>query len=121
MAKRIAINGFGRIGRLTLRNLLSKKDIEVVVYLDKFQPLSKEHERIASNIKGKYDVPCLMVAYHPGKRSSAFPMTPETVKSSIDRLSKTSDYVVSGSTVDSIGIDELIGAIGQGQTALPPQ
>jgi hypothetical protein len=27
-----------------------KKDIEVVVYLDKFQPLSKEHEKIASNI-----------------------------------------------------------------------
>ena len=91
-----------------------KKDIEVVVYLDKFQPLSKEHERIASNIKGKYDVPCLMVAYHPGQRNSAFPMAPETVKTSIDRLSKTSDYVVGGGTVDSIGIDELIKAIGQG-------
>lgn len=91
-----------------------KKDIEVVVYLDKFQPLSKEHEKIAANIKGKYDVPCLMVAYHPGQRNSAFPMSPETVKSSIDRLSKTSDYVVSGSTVDSVGIDELISAVGQG-------
>jgi glyceraldehyde 3-phosphate dehydrogenase len=34
MAKRIAINGFGRIGRLTLRNLLSKKDIEVVAIND---------------------------------------------------------------------------------------
>ncbi|MEM6967285.1 MAG: type I glyceraldehyde-3-phosphate dehydrogenase [Bacteroidota bacterium] len=32
--KRIAINGFGRIGRLTLRNLLSKKDIEVVAIND---------------------------------------------------------------------------------------
>ena len=34
MAKRIAINGFGRIGRLTLRNLLSKKDVEVVAIND---------------------------------------------------------------------------------------
>ena len=34
MAKRIAINGFGRIGRLTLRNLLGKKDIEVVAIND---------------------------------------------------------------------------------------
>lgn len=91
-----------------------KKEIEVIIYLDKFQPLSKEHEKIAANIKGKYDVPCLMVAYHPGHRSTAFPMAPETVKSSIDRLAKTSDYVVSGNTVNSIGIDELIKSIGQG-------
>lgn len=34
MAKRIAINGFGRIGRLTLRNLLAKKDVEVVAIND---------------------------------------------------------------------------------------
>jgi glyceraldehyde 3-phosphate dehydrogenase len=34
MTKRIAINGFGRIGRLTLRNLLGKKDIEVVAIND---------------------------------------------------------------------------------------
>ena len=34
MAKKIAINGFGRIGRLTLRNLLKNKDIEVVAIND---------------------------------------------------------------------------------------
>lgn len=34
MAKRIAINGFGRIGRLTLRNLLKNKDVEVVAIND---------------------------------------------------------------------------------------
>ena len=32
--KRIAINGFGRIGRLTLRRLLKKKDVEVVAIND---------------------------------------------------------------------------------------
>ena len=32
--RRIAINGFGRIGRLTLRNLLLKKDIEIVAIND---------------------------------------------------------------------------------------
>ncbi|MCR9054481.1 MAG: hypothetical protein NXI25_22860, partial [bacterium] len=30
MAKKVAINGFGRIGRLTFRNLLQKEGIEVV-------------------------------------------------------------------------------------------
>jgi glyceraldehyde 3-phosphate dehydrogenase len=30
MIKKIAINGFGRIGRITLRNLLSSPNIEVV-------------------------------------------------------------------------------------------
>ena len=34
MAKRIAINGFGRIGRLTLRNLLKSRDVEVVAIND---------------------------------------------------------------------------------------
>ncbi len=34
MAKRIAINGFGRIGRLTLRKLLKSKDVEVVAIND---------------------------------------------------------------------------------------
>ena len=34
MAKRIAINGFGRIGRLTLRNLLSNRDVEIVAIND---------------------------------------------------------------------------------------
>jgi len=34
MAKKIAINGFGRIGRLTFRNLLNKEDVEVVAIND---------------------------------------------------------------------------------------
>jgi glyceraldehyde 3-phosphate dehydrogenase len=34
MAKRIAINGFGRIGRLTFRNLLNNNDVEVVAIND---------------------------------------------------------------------------------------
>lgn len=34
MAKRIAINGFGRIGRLTFRNLMNNKDVEVVAIND---------------------------------------------------------------------------------------
>ncbi len=32
--KRIAINGFGRIGRLTLRNLLKRNDVEVIAIND---------------------------------------------------------------------------------------
>ena len=34
MKKKIAINGFGRIGRLTLRNLLDTRDVEVVAIND---------------------------------------------------------------------------------------
>ena len=34
MSKRIAINGFGRIGRLTFRNLLQNPDVEVVAIND---------------------------------------------------------------------------------------
>lgn len=34
MAKKIAINGFGRIGRLTFRNLIQREDVEVVAIND---------------------------------------------------------------------------------------
>lgn len=34
MSKKIAINGFGRIGRLTLRNLINRTDVEVVAIND---------------------------------------------------------------------------------------
>jgi len=34
MSKKVAINGFGRIGRLTFRNLLQNPDIEVVAIND---------------------------------------------------------------------------------------
>lgn len=34
MAKKIAINGFGRIGRLTFRNLIQQKDLEIVAIND---------------------------------------------------------------------------------------
>lgn len=38
MAKRIAINGFGRIGRLVLRTALERKDLEVVAVNDLVPP-----------------------------------------------------------------------------------
>ncbi len=34
MAKKIAINGFGRIGRITLRNLINRTDVEIVAIND---------------------------------------------------------------------------------------
>ena len=38
MSKRIAINGFGRIGRLAFRNLLKNEDLEVVAINDLTNP-----------------------------------------------------------------------------------
>ncbi|MGP1451391.1 MAG: type I glyceraldehyde-3-phosphate dehydrogenase [Metamycoplasmataceae bacterium] len=45
MAKRVAINGFGRIGRLTLRNLLdtNNKEVEVVAINDLTDPKMLAH------------------------------------------------------------------------------
>ncbi|MCI5058592.1 MAG: type I glyceraldehyde-3-phosphate dehydrogenase [Flavobacteriales bacterium] len=41
--KRVAINGFGRIGRLTLRNLLSIPNVEVVAINDLSEPSTLAH------------------------------------------------------------------------------
>ena len=44
MAKiKVAINGFGRIGRVTFRNLLNKPDVEVVAFNDLTDPQTLAH------------------------------------------------------------------------------
>lgn len=44
MAKvKVAINGFGRIGRITFRNLLNKPDVEVVAFNDLTDPQTLAH------------------------------------------------------------------------------
>ena len=43
MAKRIAINGFGRIGRLTFRKLYNMPDVEIVGINDLTDPATLAH------------------------------------------------------------------------------
>lgn len=54
MAKRIAINGFGRIGRLTLRNLLQRNDVEVVAINDLTDAATLAHLFKFDSSQGKY-------------------------------------------------------------------
>ncbi len=53
--KRVAINGFGRIGRLTLRNLLNKSDIEVVAINDLSPNATLAHLFKYDSAHGIYD------------------------------------------------------------------
>ena len=55
MAKRIAINGFGRIGRLTFRNLLNKEGIEVVGINDLTDNRTLAHLLKYDTMHGKFD------------------------------------------------------------------
>ncbi len=55
MAKKIAINGFGRIGRLTFRNLLNKKGIEVVAINDLTDNATLAHLLKYDSAQGKFD------------------------------------------------------------------
>ena len=55
MAKRIAINGFGRIGRITLRNLLKMSDVEVVAINDLTDNLTLAHLFKYDSAQGKFD------------------------------------------------------------------
>jgi len=55
MSKRIAINGFGRIGRLTLRNLLKKENIEVVAVNDLTDNQTLAHLFKFDSSQGKFD------------------------------------------------------------------
>ena len=55
MAKKIAINGFGRIGRLTFRNLLNKKGVEVVAINDLTDNATLAHLLKYDSAQGKFD------------------------------------------------------------------
>ncbi|MEL6123231.1 MAG: type I glyceraldehyde-3-phosphate dehydrogenase [Bacteroidota bacterium] len=55
MGKKIAINGFGRIGRLTFRNLLQKEDIEVVAINDLTDNATLAHLLKYDSAHGKFD------------------------------------------------------------------
>lgn len=67
MAKKIAINGFGRIGRLTLRNLLQQDDIELVgindltdtATLAHLFEFDSSHGRFEGDIAVEQDVLCI--------------------------------------------------------------
>lgn len=55
MAKRIAINGFGRIGRLTFRYLLQHKDVEVVAINDLTDNPTLAHLLKYDSVQGKFN------------------------------------------------------------------
>ncbi|MEM9836366.1 MAG: type I glyceraldehyde-3-phosphate dehydrogenase [Bacteroidota bacterium] len=55
MAKKIAINGFGRIGRLTFRNLLDKDGIDVVAINDLTSNEMLAHLLKYDSVHGRFD------------------------------------------------------------------
>jgi glyceraldehyde 3-phosphate dehydrogenase len=55
MAKKIAINGFGRIGRLTFRNLLNKEGVEVVGINDLTDNRTLAHLLKYDTMHGKFN------------------------------------------------------------------
>lgn len=55
MSKKIAINGFGRIGRLTLRFLLDKPDVEVVAINDLTDNATLAHLFAFDSAHGRFD------------------------------------------------------------------
>lgn len=55
MKKRIAINGFGRIGRLTLRQLLVRPDVEIVAINDLTDNKTLAHLLKYDSSHGKFD------------------------------------------------------------------
>ncbi len=55
MAKKIAINGFGRIGRLSFRNLLQMNDVEVVAINDLTDNPTLAHLLKYDSVHGKFN------------------------------------------------------------------
>ena len=52
---KIAINGFGRIGRLTFRNLFGQKDVDIVAINDLTDNKTLAHLLKFDSAHGKFD------------------------------------------------------------------
>ena len=52
---KVAINGFGRIGRLTFKTLLSKENVEVVAINDLTDTATLAHLLKYDSVHGKFD------------------------------------------------------------------
>lgn len=70
MPKRIAINGFGRIGRMTLRHLLNTEEVEIVAINDLAKPQMLAHLLRYDSMQGGFpEAVCLEGDYlYVGKR-----------------------------------------------------
>jgi glyceraldehyde 3-phosphate dehydrogenase len=55
MATRIAINGFGRIGRLTFRNLVENPEVEVVAINDLTDNATLAHLLLRDSVHGRFN------------------------------------------------------------------
>lgn len=55
MKTKVAINGFGRIGRLSFRNLVKRDDVEVVAINDLTDPATLAHLLKYDSIHGRFD------------------------------------------------------------------
>ncbi|MCB0640420.1 MAG: type I glyceraldehyde-3-phosphate dehydrogenase, partial [Phaeodactylibacter sp.] len=55
MAKKVAINGFGRIGRLTFRNLIASDDVDVVAINDLTNHATLAHLLKYDTAQGKFN------------------------------------------------------------------
>jgi glyceraldehyde 3-phosphate dehydrogenase len=56
MAKKVAINGFGRIGRLTFRAMFDDKDIEIVAINDLTDTATLAHLLKYDSAQGNYKI-----------------------------------------------------------------
>jgi glyceraldehyde 3-phosphate dehydrogenase len=64
MKKRIAINGFGRIGRLAMRRLANDPELEVVAINDLSDPATLAHLYKYDSVQGKVNYPVLIENQH---------------------------------------------------------
>ena len=62
--KRIAINGFGRIGRLVFREMFDNGEFEVVAINDLTSPKMLAHLLKYDSVQKKYDGYCLNCYIH---------------------------------------------------------
>lgn len=82
------------------------------VIVSDFQPITNGHHRIVERMVAENGHPCVLIAVHPGNKSKRFPLSPETIKTTLKKYASSNQDKVAGYfLVNEADIAKVINAI----------
>jgi hypothetical protein len=73
-----------------------RKSKQVNLIVSEFQPITNSHDRIIEKLWAESNTPTVMIAVHPGAKSKRFPISNETVTSTLRKYAAANPEKVAG-------------------------
>ena len=84
----------------------------VNVIVSDFQPITNSHNRVIERMCQENGHPCVLISVHPGNKTKRFPLSPETIKTTLKKYaSSNGDKVAGFFQVNEADIAKILNAI----------